>query len=436
MAKVLVVDDSLSVRKVVERALAGRRIDVVQAASGSVARELIERESPDVIVCDVIMPDQDGCDICAFVKSHPRLGRTPVLLMSGIVSESVRERAAHVGADDILLKPFAADDLVARLERLLPTLTEPAVEPAPPAPAVEPAPPAPPPEPVLAPPPAESPSPRPSATATVSAPTGEADLGSILQRFMAMDGVQWAVLADREGFVLESVEGTAIDAGIGGALSACLAEASQGLGRELGRGAVSSVIVEFEKGTVVVWSVGDAALLAVGLGESSALGKLRYYAKKALAELARLLLAAASASADRGEPVDRGVADVGGGPRGRAGHDQQVQLDHLTPLLLEDRADAAAGGQMRADARSPEVTDDAADVDPRADVHVVAERAVGLLQEERGMDPALPATVIRQRVRDELEILRGAGLVIDGFGGAERGQAGQVLGGRDRTLGR
>ena len=264
MAKVLVVDDSLSVRKVVERALAGRRIDVVEAASGSVALELIERESPDLIVCDVIMPDHDGCDICAFVKSHPRLGRTPVLLMSGIVDDSVRERAARVGADDILLKPFAADDLVERIERLLPTLAPPAAEPAPSTPS--------------------SP-----AIPAVSAPTGAGELGAILQRFTAMDGVQWAVLTDHEGFVLESTDGSGIDAGIGGAFSACLAEASQGLGRELGRGAVASMIVEFEKGTVVVWKVGATALLAVGLGGASALGKVRYYAKKALAELAQAL---------------------------------------------------------------------------------------------------------------------------------------------------
>ena len=266
MAKVLVVDDSLSVRKVVERALAGRRIDVVEAASGSVARELIERESPDLVVCDVIMPDQDGCDICAFVKSHPRLARTPVLLMSGIVSDSVRERAAKVGADDILLKPFAADDLVQRLERLLPALSQPPIEP----------------------PPSPPPTPKP-APAPVAAPAGDGDLAAALQHFMTLDGVQWAVLADREGFLLESAEGSAIDAGVGGALGACLAEATRGLGRELGRGAVSSIIVEFEKGVVVVWSVGDDALLAVGLAEPSALGKLRYYAKKTVPELTRLL---------------------------------------------------------------------------------------------------------------------------------------------------
>ena len=264
MPKVLVVDDSLSVRKVVERALAGRRIDVVEAASGSAARELIERESPDLIVCDVIMPDHDGGEICAFVKSHPRLAGTPVLLMSGIVDDSVRERAARVRADDILFKPFATGDLVERVERLLPPRASSAAELAPP---------------------------RSSAreAAAVPAPSADRELGSILRRFTAMDGVQWAVLADREGIVLEATEGAAIDAGIGGAFSACLAEASQGLGRELGRGAVTSMIVEFEKGTVVVWNVGATALLAVGLGESSALGKVRYYARKALAELVHAL---------------------------------------------------------------------------------------------------------------------------------------------------
>lgn len=264
MAKVLVVDDSLSVRKVVTRALGARRIDVLEAASGSVALELIERESPDLVVCDVIMPDQDGCEICAFVKGHPRLGGTPVLLISGIVNEDVRERAMRAGADDVLLKPFAADDLLARIDRLLPASALAAAEPAPPsAPAAAPVP--------------EAPAVSPAAA------------GSILERFTAMEGVQWAVLADRDGFVLESTDGAANDTAIGAALAACVAETSQGLGRELGRGEVSTVILEFEKGTVIVWRVGPGALLALGLGGSSVLGKVRYYARKVLPEVAQAL---------------------------------------------------------------------------------------------------------------------------------------------------
>ena len=119
MPKVLVVDDSLSVRKVVERALLGRQMEVVCAATGSEALERFERDEPDVVVCDVLMPDKDGYEICEFVKRHPRLGATPVLLMSGIVNDEVRERAARVKSSDVLSKPFAADDLLRRLDALL-----------------------------------------------------------------------------------------------------------------------------------------------------------------------------------------------------------------------------------------------------------------------------------------------------------------------------
>ena len=99
MPKVLVIDDSVSVRKVVERALSGRQVDVVCAASGIEALECMERDAPDVIVCDVVMPDRDGYEICEFVKNHPRLGDIPVLLMSGIVNDEVRQRAARARSE-------------------------------------------------------------------------------------------------------------------------------------------------------------------------------------------------------------------------------------------------------------------------------------------------------------------------------------------------
>jgi CheY-like chemotaxis protein/predicted regulator of Ras-like GTPase activity (Roadblock/LC7/MglB family) len=265
MSKVLVVDDSLSVRKVVERALAGRQIDVVCAASGSEALERLERDAPDVVVCDVVMPDRDGYEICDFIKRHPRLAHTPVLLMSGIVNDEVRERAAQVQSAGILAKPFAADDLLRYLDGLL------AQRPAPPA---------------------RSPAPRAAAPAADTAPTADMPpvpegASAILAEFVGMDGVQWAVLADREGFVIEATANAGVDADVAAALSACLAESSDGLGRELGRGALQGVILEYEKGMVVVYGVATSGLLAIGIGEPSVLGKVRYYARRALPELAR-----------------------------------------------------------------------------------------------------------------------------------------------------
>src|SRR5215470_7806457 len=277
MSKVLVVDDSLSVRKVVERALAGRQIEVVCAASGSEALERLERDTPDIVVCDVVMPDRDGYEICEFIKRHPRLSHTPVLLMSGIVNDDVRERASRAQSAGILAKPFAADDLMRHLDSLL------AEAPPRPAPARERAP--------IAEAPARERAPVAEAPATPAAPAPPIPVpgsaAAILAQFVAMDGVQWAVLADREGFVVESTANAGVDADVAAALSACLAESSDGLGRELGRGALQGAILEFEKGMVVIYGVTNVGLLAVGIGEPSVLGKVRYYARRALPELAR-----------------------------------------------------------------------------------------------------------------------------------------------------
>jgi CheY-like chemotaxis protein/predicted regulator of Ras-like GTPase activity (Roadblock/LC7/MglB family) len=281
MPKVLVVDDSVSVRKVVERALAGRQIDVVTAASGSEAIERFEKEEPDVVVCDVVMPDRDGYEICEFVKNHPRLGTTPVLLMSGIVNDEVRARATAARASGVLAKPFAADDLLREIDALLgssrtatPPMEAPAAPPVMPS-AVRP----------LA-PVAKAPAARASAAAPLEV---MATARSIVVALGGMDGVQWAVLADREGFLMEATAEAGVDAEVAGALSACLAESSDGLGRELGRGSLQGMILEYEKGMIVLHSVGAVALLAIGLSEPAALGKVRYYAKKALAELARVM---------------------------------------------------------------------------------------------------------------------------------------------------
>jgi CheY-like chemotaxis protein/predicted regulator of Ras-like GTPase activity (Roadblock/LC7/MglB family) len=307
MAKVLVIDDSLSVRKVVERALMGRQIEVVCAATGTEALERIERDAPDVVVCDVVMPDRDGYEICEFIKRHPRLGRTPVLLMSGIVNDEVRARAARVQSADVLSKPFAADDLLRKLDALLAQPTQPTRAPAavePPAPALAGtnghaapvAPPAPPaPRPAAPPPAAPPPAPPPPAPVVAPAPVPpprqtpapavSSGAAAVLRQFAAIDGVQWAVLADREGFLLDASAPGAVDPEIAGALSACLAESSQGLGHELGRGALQGMILEYERGMVVLYSVGTSALLAIGLSEPTVLGKVRYYAKKTLPEL-------------------------------------------------------------------------------------------------------------------------------------------------------
>jgi predicted regulator of Ras-like GTPase activity (Roadblock/LC7/MglB family) len=121
--------------------------------------------------------------------------------------------------------------------------------------------------------------------------TGPGGSTGILKQFAAIDGVQWAVLADREGFLLEASGDGVVDAEAAGALSACLTESSEGLGRELGRGALHGMILEYAQGMVVLYSVGTSALLAIALSEPSALGKVRYFAKKSIPELLQAIAA-------------------------------------------------------------------------------------------------------------------------------------------------
>lgn len=287
MPKVLVVDDSLSVRKVVQRALESKRIEVQSAASGSEAIEQIAREAPDLIVCDVIMPDMDGYQICDFIKKHPTLGHTPVLLISGIVNGTVLERAAKVQADDVMRKPFAADELLHRIESLLPAGRRSAARGAPaPAPAMSPAAPV-----------TERPAPTLERPAPVAEPVAVVapaavpvpDLKALLAGVAELAGVSLTALIDREGALMEVAGGLLPDAELAGALAACLVESTDGVGRALTQGRLQSLIIEYDAGVVLLNAVGPGAMLAVVLDDPAVLGKVRYHVKKALPDLVRVV---------------------------------------------------------------------------------------------------------------------------------------------------
>jgi len=282
MPKVLVVDDSLSVRKVVQRALESRRIEVLSAASGSEALEQIGREAPDLIVCDVIMPDMDGYQICDFVKKHPTLGHTPVLLISGIVNGTVLERAAKVRSDDVMRKPFAAEELLQRIESFLNAQSRtPSASPLPAAPATVTAPVERPAAPV------ERPAPVVDRPVVLESAAPSVDLKALLDGVAQLPGVSLTALIDREGALMEAAGGLLPEATLAGALAACLVDSTVGVGQALAQGRLQSVILEYDAGVVLLNGVGEGAMLAVVLGDPAVLGKVRYHVKKALPDLVR-----------------------------------------------------------------------------------------------------------------------------------------------------
>jgi len=297
MQKVLVVDDSLSVRKVVEKALEGRGLQVLAAASGAEAIQMIDRDRPDVVICDVILPDKDGYQVCQYVRAHPAIGATPVLLISGIDNGTVQARAAEVRSDEVMFKPFGVDDLVRKIDTLLAKRSN-GVKPSTGTPTPAPAPltvpaltlvPAPTPASASAPVPISAPATTPAPAAFASA-AHDQSLKQKLQSLAGTPGVRFVVLTDREGFLIETAGDLAPDVDeVAGALASCLAEASDGIGRELGQGQLVGTILEYEAGTLLLHSVGPSALLAVLVRDQGALGKVRYYVRKIVPELARAL---------------------------------------------------------------------------------------------------------------------------------------------------
>jgi two-component system response regulator MprA len=115
--RILVVDDELAVRTALERALRLEGYDVELAADGVEALERLPETDPDALVLDVLMPRMDG--IAATTQLRARGDRTPILLLTARDAVADRVAGLDAGADDYLVKPFALEELLARLRALL-----------------------------------------------------------------------------------------------------------------------------------------------------------------------------------------------------------------------------------------------------------------------------------------------------------------------------
>src|SRR5271154_5503500 len=113
------IDDSATMREVIKIAFRKENIQVITCADASSALAQFGENAPDAVITDVIMPDKDGYEVCEFIKQHEVLGKTPVILMSGVVNRGVAEKAMAVKADELLRKPFQPQDLIARVKSLL-----------------------------------------------------------------------------------------------------------------------------------------------------------------------------------------------------------------------------------------------------------------------------------------------------------------------------
>jgi two-component system response regulator MprA len=114
---VLVADDDGPIRRMLERTLAGEGFSVTTVGDGGAALAAVERSVPDVIVLDVAMPGLDGLAVCRRLRTKGIA--VPVLLLTARDAVAERVSGLEAGADDYLVKPFASEELVARLQALL-----------------------------------------------------------------------------------------------------------------------------------------------------------------------------------------------------------------------------------------------------------------------------------------------------------------------------
>jgi CheY-like chemotaxis protein/predicted regulator of Ras-like GTPase activity (Roadblock/LC7/MglB family) len=119
MTRVLVVDDSISVRKALERILAPQQLSVLAAESAEKALSLMPEANADLVIADVVMPGMTGFELCQTLKSDPNYQHIPVMLISGIVNASVENQARQSGAVGVVKKPFTPDDLFPKIKQAM-----------------------------------------------------------------------------------------------------------------------------------------------------------------------------------------------------------------------------------------------------------------------------------------------------------------------------
>lgn len=116
-SSVLVVEDDPAVREALERALGFEGYDVTTANDGGLALGELRNSDFDVIVLDIMMPHVDGIETCRRIRAAGN--RTPILMLTAKAAVGDRVEGLDVGADDYMVKPFALDELLARLRALL-----------------------------------------------------------------------------------------------------------------------------------------------------------------------------------------------------------------------------------------------------------------------------------------------------------------------------
>lgn len=117
--RLLLIDDDPNLILLVKDYLEFRGYEVITAENGREALEILEQKAPDMIICDVMMPEMDGYAFVKHVRENPKTNSIPVLFLSAKGQSSDRVKGLNTGADVYMVKPFEPEELVAQVEASL-----------------------------------------------------------------------------------------------------------------------------------------------------------------------------------------------------------------------------------------------------------------------------------------------------------------------------
>ncbi|MGH7835639.1 MAG: response regulator [Candidatus Binatia bacterium] len=117
--KILVVEDEPDIRKLVQYNLTQERFKVLEAEDGERALKIVQREKPDLVILDLMLPGLSGLELCKILRERPETARLPILMLTAKAGEADRVVGLEMGADDYLAKPFSPREMVARVKAIL-----------------------------------------------------------------------------------------------------------------------------------------------------------------------------------------------------------------------------------------------------------------------------------------------------------------------------
>lgn len=117
--KILIVDDEPDLLRVTCFRLEKSGYQVISAVNGQQALELVEKESPDLVLLDVKLPFMEGPDVCLRIKKNEKIKHIPVILFTAS-TQGIDERVKTCGAQGYIFKPFSAEELLKKIKEFIP----------------------------------------------------------------------------------------------------------------------------------------------------------------------------------------------------------------------------------------------------------------------------------------------------------------------------